>query len=101
MATLAEIRARLAAAESRTSNNSSNNGPRAIYPHWNIPEGTTSTIRFLPDGSSSNPFFWVEQLTIKLPFAGIKGQTSNQVLVNVPCVEMWNETCPILTEVTP
>jgi hypothetical protein len=37
---------------------------------------------------------------IKLPLAGIKGQTeSKQVTVNVPCMEMYGETCPILSEV--
>mgnify|MGYP003345946702 CR=1 FL=1 len=39
---------------------------------------------------------------IKLPFAGIKGETeSRPVTVQVPCVEMYNDgsTCPILSEV--
>lgn len=99
MASLAEIRARLAAAENKNSGSSNNGGNRTIYPHWNILEGQTATLRFLPDGNASNTFFWAEQLTIKLPFAGIKGDTANQVIVNVPCVEMWNEACPILAEV--
>ena len=39
---------------------------------------------------------------IKLPFAGIKGQTdSRPVQVQVPCMEMYGKTCPILTEVRP
>ena len=37
---------------------------------------------------------------IKLPFAGIKGEMdSKQVQVQVPCVEMWGDACPILAEV--
>jgi len=37
---------------------------------------------------------------IRLPFNGIKGEMeSKQVYVQVPCVEMWQETCPVLTEV--
>ncbi len=37
---------------------------------------------------------------IKLPFAGVKGQAeSKTVTVNVPCMEMYGETCPILSEV--
>jgi hypothetical protein len=37
---------------------------------------------------------------IKLPFNGIKGEMdSKQVQVQVPCVEMWGEACPILAEV--
>jgi hypothetical protein len=37
---------------------------------------------------------------IRLPFAGIKGQgDSKPVVVQVPCVEMYGESCPILAEV--
>jgi hypothetical protein len=39
---------------------------------------------------------------IKLPFAGVKGQTdSRPVTVQVPCMEMYGKTCPVLTEVRP
>ena len=39
---------------------------------------------------------------IKLPFAGVKGQTdSRPVQVQVPCMEMYGKTCPVLTEVRP
>lgn len=98
MATLAEIRAKLKAQEA----NSGPSGPsdNAIYPHWNIPEGTTTVVRFLPDADTSNTFFWQERLMIRLPFSGIKGDmNSKPVVVQVPCVEMWQETCPVLTEV--
>jgi hypothetical protein len=37
---------------------------------------------------------------LRLPFNGVKGEAdSKQVYVQVPCVEMWQETCPVLTEV--
>jgi hypothetical protein len=37
---------------------------------------------------------------IKLPFAGIKGETdSRPVQVQVPCMEMYGQTCDILNEV--
>jgi hypothetical protein len=37
---------------------------------------------------------------IRLPFNGVKGEMdSKQVQVQVPCMEMWGETCPVLTEV--
>jgi hypothetical protein len=67
-------------------------------------EGTTATIRFLPDGDTKNEFFWVEKQIIKLPFNGVKGRPEmKQVVVQVPCVEMYNDgsTCPILAEVRP
>ena len=39
---------------------------------------------------------------IKLPFAGIKGQSdSRPIQVQVPCMEMYGKTCPVLTEVRP
>ena len=98
MASLAEIRARLQAAESKQGGQSG--GDNAIYPHWNIDEGASAVVRFLPDGNPKNTFFWVERAMIKLPFAGIKGEMeSKQTQVQVPCVEMWGDSCPILAEV--
>jgi hypothetical protein len=99
MASLAEIRARLAASESKQGGNSTG-GDNSIYPHWNMEEGSSATLRFLPDGNSKNTFFWQERAMIRLPFNGIKGEAdSKQVYVQVPCMEMWQETCPVLTEV--
>ena len=101
MATLAEIRAKLREQESRTSgNNKQSGGDNAIYPHWNMAEGSEAVLRFLPDADPEATFFWKERLMIKLPFAGIKGQTdSRPVTVNVPCMEMYGESCPVLQEV--
>jgi hypothetical protein len=100
MATLAEIRAKLMAQENRGNNETRSVGDNAIYPFWNLEQGKESTVRFLPDGNSSNTFFWAERLMIKLPFAGVKGETdSKPVQVQVPCMEMYGETCPILSEV--
>jgi hypothetical protein len=102
MATLAEIRAKLQEAQTKTSGNSTGGGDNAIYPHWNMPEGKEAVVRFLPDGNQNNTFFWVERAMIKLPFAGVKGETdSRPVQVQVPCVEMYNDgsVCPILSEV--
>ncbi len=102
MATLAEIRAKLQQQDNRSKGNNNTGGDNAIYAHWNIPEGTTSRVRFLPDGNEKNSFFWVERAMIKLPFAGIKGQAdSKPVIVQVPCMEMYGEACPILAEVRP
>jgi len=100
MATLAELRAKLAAQDRRQS------GPRetdnAIYAFWNIPNDTTATMRFLPDGDESNTFFWQERQMIRIAFPGVKGQDeARPVTVNVPCVEMWGETCPVHAEIRP
>ena len=100
MASLAEIRAKLKEQENRSSGNTSGGGDNAIYPFWNMKEGEQATLRFLPDGDDSNTFFWKERLMIKLPFAGVKGETdSRPVQVQVPCMEMYGESCPILQEV--
>jgi len=99
MATLAEIRAKLKASESKGSGERTG-GDKSIYPFWNLKEGGESTMRFLPDGNTDNTFFWVERAMIKLPFAGIKGESeSKPITVQVPCVEMYGDTCPILAEV--
>ena len=101
MASLAEIRAKLKSQEVNRST-SSTGGDNAIYPHWNISEGSEAVVRFLPDKDPNNTFFWTERNMIKLPFAGIKGQTdSRPVTVQVPCMEMYGKTCPVLTEGRP
>ena len=100
MATLAEIRAKLKEQESRSGGSQSSGGDNAIFPFWNMKEGESSTLRFLPDGDESNTFFWKERLMIKLPFAGVKGDTdSRPVQVQVPCMEMYGDSCEILNEV--
>ena len=103
MASLAEIRARIAAQENKQQKSASGaTSDNAIYPHWNMDEGTTATVRFLPDANSSNTFFWVERQIIKLPFNGVKGDSNvKQIQVQVPCVEMYGDSCPILAEVRP
>jgi len=99
MASLAEIRARLAASENKGSQQQGG-GDNSIYPHWNMEEGQSATLRFLPDANTKNTFFWAERAMIRLPFNGIKGEMeSKQVFVQVPCVEMWGDPCPVLAEV--
>lgn len=100
---LQELRKKLQEKENAQSNFSNDN---ALYPFWNIPYSTDTEIkpavvRFLPDGNEENDFFWVEVQKIRLSFSGIVGGDSKDVIVSVPCVEMWNETCPILTEIRP
>ena len=89
MASLAEIRAKLKEQETNTGGNNRSGGDNAIYPFWNMQEGQSSTLRFLPDGDDTNTFFWKERLMIKLPFAGIKGETdSRPVHVQIPLLHL-------------
>lgn len=102
MKTLDEIRKKLQALDTRKSNQGSND--KSIYPHWNIAEGTSSVLRFLPDGNADNTFFWAERQLLKFPFPGIKGHDEQKpITIQVPCIEMWNgkNSCPVLNEVRP
>ena len=96
MATLAEIREKLKQKEERTPSV----GDGLVFPFWDMEPGESCTIRFLPDGNPDIDFFWVERLTINLPFVGVKGQPGSKMMtVGVPCMEMYNKQCPVLTEV--
>lgn len=102
MASLAEIRARLAEQAQKSGGTKQGTGDNSIYAHWNIPEGTSASLRFLPDADETNTFFWRERQMIRIPFAGVKGQDENKkVIVQVPCVEMWGETCPVHATIRP
>ena len=104
MASLAEIRARLAEQENRAQNKGSGaQADNAIYPFWNMADGSTATVRYVPDQDPDNIWgFWVERNIIKLPFNGIKGKAEQKKLtVQVPCIDMFGEKCPILAEVRP
>ena len=101
MASLEEIRKKLQDMESRKQGNRQFTSG-LTYAFWNIPENEAAVIRFLPDASTENTFFWRERQLINLEFPGIKGQDEGRkVVVKVPCVEMWGDSCPILAEVRP
>ncbi len=105
MSSLASIRAKLQAMEPKKDNNKTKfQGDNAMYPFWNIPEGSTATMRFLPDGNADNTFFWAERNVIRLEFPGVAGVSPSEqrkVTVQVPCGEIYGDTCPVLTEVRP
>lgn len=100
MASLEEIRRRLAEQENKRNTSNNNEGEGPVYPHWNINDGDTAIVRFLEDANADNPYFWVERLMFKFPFNGIKGDPSaGKVIVQVPCMEMYGEKDPVLDEV--
>jgi len=102
MASLAEIRARLAEQAAKSGGSNTGTGDNAIFAHWNIPEGTSASIRFLPDGDDSNTFFWRERQMMRFEFPGVKnGDENKKIIVQVPCVEMWGETCPVHARIRP
>lgn len=103
MSSLAALRAKLQAQENKSQQNAAQSqGDNSIYPFWNLVDGQSSVIRYLPDKDRDNDYFWVERNMIRLPFPGVKGQNENrEVIVQVPCMEMYgpDEKCPILAEV--
>lgn len=99
--TLADIRAKLAALDSKSAARGTGNSDKTTYAFWNLPDGATSTIRFLPDADSKNTFFWAERQLIKLTFSGILGGENKPVSIQVPCGEMFGDACPVLAEVRP
>ena len=102
MASLEEIRKKLQNMSNRGSNNGGSNDT-TLFKHWDLPEGGSAKIRFLPDKDDTNTFFWVEKQVIKLPFAGVIGKPDmKNVVVTVPCADMWEpKSCPIIRETTP
>ena len=104
MSSLASIRAKLQAMEPKKDNKPKFQGDNAMFPFWNIPEGSTATMRFLPDGNTDNTFFWAERNIIRLEFPGVVGVSpaeQRKVTVQVPCGEIYGDVCPVLTEVRP
>lgn len=101
----ADLKAKMIEQQARKERGKSGNfgNSNAVYPFWNNPDGSTAILRFLPDGDESNDYFWLERLIIKLPFAGVKGQSdSKPVIVEVPCTDMWKpRSCPITAEISP
>ena len=65
-----------------------NNLPNNYYPFWNMKNGESATVRFLPDANQDNPYgFLVERLTHVLEINGERK--------TVPCLHMYGEDCPI------
>lgn len=101
---LEDIRRKLQSLNQTKSNKTSKTKDKTIYPHWNITEGSTAIVRFLPDGNDDNTFFWAEKQTFKFPFPGVKGGDEfKEVIVQAPCIETWEAkyTCPVLNELRP
>lgn len=101
-----KIRAGLAAKNSKSRGNNSTQatGDNASFPFWNIPEDTSATVRFLPDGDPDNIYFWVNREVIRLPFEGVVGgdyPTDRKATVTVPCVDMFGMPCPIIAATRP
>jgi hypothetical protein len=105
--TMEAIKAKLREASEKKGNSSgpkTTGGDKTTYPFWNIPQNSSALVRFLPDADPDNVFFWVKKETIKLPFSGSVGgeyATEEEVEVTVPCIDMFNMSCPITAHIRP
>lgn len=85
---LADIRAKYKEKVEKKTNKKKNFTNNNVYPHWDIEEGESATVRILPDKNEDNEeSFFVEKLEHKL---SINGQDRR-----IPCIKMWDEKCPI------
>lgn len=106
MANINDIRARLQKAAQNSSGQSSGMGGDQLYKHWDMDFDDRIEVRFLPDGNPDNTYFWQEKQVINLTFPGVKGDPNfnngKDILLKVPCVEMYNDgrRCPVMAEVT-
>lgn len=93
--------------QNQNANRPSGGADNALFPFWNAKSGTTTVVRFLPNGGSEeNPFFWVERRVTKLEFDGVIGRpeySNKKVSVTVPCMKMYDNSnrCPILEGIAP
>jgi hypothetical protein len=77
-----------AAFEKKNTGGGGNPTWKLFFPFWKAPVDSTTTIRFLPDADSSNPFrFLVQNFTHELFINGKKNV--------VACLKMYGEDCPI------
>lgn len=99
---LDQLRQKLKEIENRKASANKSKTSSISYPFWDLAPGKSSTVRFLQDGDNDNAYFWVEKQMVKLTFPGVKGEVNTkEVSVEVPCIEMWNEKCPIMREIQP
>jgi hypothetical protein len=105
--TMEAIKAKLREAAEKKGNGEkpkSSGGDKTFYQFWNIPFNSNAMVRFLPDADPDNVFFWVKKETIKLPFSGSVGgeyATDEEGEVTVPCIDMFNMSCPITAHIRP
>jgi hypothetical protein len=82
------LRQNFAAESDKKNANKGPSGPSRYFPFWNMPIGQSSSIRFLPDVNTDNPYgFLVEKRMHELTINGNK--------YKVPCNHMYGEECPI------
>lgn len=97
MATMAQIREALQNSENKETTTPQSQGDNASFPFWKAPMDSTTTIRFLKDADEDNFFFWRERQIIRLPFAGVVGDHNEPVQVQIPCVDMFGDVCPVIS----
>lgn len=98
MNAIEQLRAKLMAEKSTGTRPNYSEASNQVFPHWNAPNNSTTTVRFLPSIDNTELAFWKERQIINIPFATVEGHPElTNVIVQVPCVKMYDskERCPI------
>lgn len=83
-----KLEALKAAFDKKASSGDGDPSWKLFYPFWKMPDDSTAVVRFLPDLDEENSLgFLVENLQHELIINGQKKR--------VPCLAMYNESCPI------
>ena len=83
-----KLEALKAAFDKKASGGDGDSSWKLFYPFWKMPDDSTAVVRFLPDLDEENSLgFLVENLQHELIINGQKKR--------VPCLTMYNESCPI------
>lgn len=93
---LDQIRAKLASIKAEKKGQG--NG-QLYYPFWNMQDGQSARVRFLPNKNPDNVDFWATDQVIYLNFEAGAGETNNHVIA-IPSLAMFGEKCPIKAEVS-
>lgn len=105
MASLSEMRAAMTSNNARQKGvTSKTRGDAAMFPFWDAPEGSSTTLRFLPDADPAQTLPWVERRMLSIPFCGIINSeypTTKTVKVTIPSLTMFRMKCPINEAIKP
>jgi hypothetical protein len=99
MSKLEQMRAKLKLKEQQRKGSG---GDQASFPFWNMEDGKSTTVRFLPDKNENNEWHWVERSMFKWTFVDNQNPTK-QIRMTLPCREMYEglKSCKIVNDLRP
>ena len=77
----------------KSTRGTSSGGDNAIFPHWQIPEGSSATLVAPMRMNPQHVSLWKERLMVRLEFH-VKGHDEHKPCNSTgSCVEMWGDSC--------